>query len=309
MYIIRKKMQVRVALIGEDYMELRQLYHFKIVAETGVISIASELLFISQSALSQSIQKLEKELGFKLFDRTKNKIMLNSAGEIVLQHVNRILDEVENLREFADEYMNCPKKVRMATSIPACLRFFIPYFNAIDTEIQVSGLLMGNNQLEKGLQNDLFDFVIVAGHTFSDENIIQFPLFNDNLKIGVPAAHPFALRESIAFNELNNCKILTMAEHGSYFSKCINYLQKKNNVKLNLVKEEDYMVYYEQCKNTEFMTFASDLSLNYNKQENRKYISIIDEDATFECFFAYKSDCPSHMIPFIEKIRQIKNVI
>ena len=289
-------------------MQLNQLYQFKIVAETGVISTASELLFVSQSALSQSIQKLEKELGFKLFDRTKNKIMLNSAGEIVLEHVNCIWKEVENLKNFADEYMNKPLKIQMATSIPACLRFFVPYFNTLDTGAYVSGSLISNDQLEKGLINNLFDFIIIPEQSLN-ENIAQFCLFNDNLKIGVPLSHSFAQRESIAFHELVNCNILWRIENGTFFTETIYQLQKKNNIKLSLVLVEDYMLYLEQSKNTEYLTFASDLSLNYNKQENRKYIPILDKEATFKCSFAYRKNSSHFMLSFVEKIKALTEVI
>ena len=63
-------------------MELQQLKYFKAVAEIGKISDAAEMLFISAPALSTYISRLEKELGFALFDRTNNKIVHNQQGQI-----------------------------------------------------------------------------------------------------------------------------------------------------------------------------------------------------------------------------------
>ena len=63
-------------------MELQQLKYFKAVADIGKISEAAESLYVSAPALSTSISRLEKELGFPLFERTNNRITLNTQGHI-----------------------------------------------------------------------------------------------------------------------------------------------------------------------------------------------------------------------------------
>lgn len=73
-------------------MELMQLKYFKTVARTGKIAAAAQELFLSPPALSTSIARLEKELGTPLFDRTGNRIALNTQGEIFLRHVNEMFD-------------------------------------------------------------------------------------------------------------------------------------------------------------------------------------------------------------------------
>lgn len=76
-------------------MELQQLKYFKAAADIGKISEAAESLFVSAPALSTSISRLEKELGCSLFDRTNNRIILNTQGQIFLRHVNTIFDTLE----------------------------------------------------------------------------------------------------------------------------------------------------------------------------------------------------------------------
>ena len=76
-------------------MELIQLKYFKTVASIGKISEAAEALFISPSALSTSISRLEKELGVKLFDRTNNRILLNQQGQTFLKYVNQVFASLE----------------------------------------------------------------------------------------------------------------------------------------------------------------------------------------------------------------------
>ena len=71
-------------------MPFLRLNYFKVIAETLNISQAAQQLSISQSSLSQSLQRLETELGYPLFDRKGKRITLNSNGEILLKYVNQI---------------------------------------------------------------------------------------------------------------------------------------------------------------------------------------------------------------------------
>lgn len=80
-------------------MELQQLKYFKAVAGIGKISEAAEALFISAPALSTSISRLEKELGVKLFDRSSNRITLNTQGQIFLKHVNQIFANLDSAKQ------------------------------------------------------------------------------------------------------------------------------------------------------------------------------------------------------------------
>ena len=68
-----------------------ELYRvFKEVAEAGNITAAAQTLFISQSAVSQSIKTLEKKLEQPLFIRSTKKVQLTPAGKILLKHIERL---------------------------------------------------------------------------------------------------------------------------------------------------------------------------------------------------------------------------
>ena len=69
-------------------LELYKVFYY--VATTLSFSEASRQLFISQSAVSQSIKTLEKKLNHPLFIRSTKKVLLTPEGELLLQHVNRL---------------------------------------------------------------------------------------------------------------------------------------------------------------------------------------------------------------------------
>jgi DNA-binding transcriptional LysR family regulator len=80
-------------------MELSQLEVFLMVAREGRFSRAAEKLFRTQSAVSQTIRKLEEELGEPLFDRSSREGVLTDAGRTLQQYAEQLL----NLREDAQE--------------------------------------------------------------------------------------------------------------------------------------------------------------------------------------------------------------
>jgi DNA-binding transcriptional LysR family regulator len=80
-------------------MELRQLRAFVEVADSGHFRLAAERLKVTQPALTQRIQALERELGVQLLERNAREVRLVSAGAVLLPHARRLVQtEDEALR-------------------------------------------------------------------------------------------------------------------------------------------------------------------------------------------------------------------
>lgn len=80
-------------------MTLVQLRHFVVLAELGSYVQASAALYLTQPALSRSIQGLEDELGGRLFDRLGRRIALTPFGQEVLGRARRLVADAEALRQ------------------------------------------------------------------------------------------------------------------------------------------------------------------------------------------------------------------
>ena len=106
-------------------LELYKVFYY--VATTLSFSEASRQLFISQSAVSQSIKTLEKKLNHPLFIRSTKKVLLTPEGELLLQHVKpalQLLDEGESLLS-GDNLLK--GQLRIAASDTICRYFLIDY--------------------------------------------------------------------------------------------------------------------------------------------------------------------------------------
>ena len=78
-------------------MRIEQLTYFLEVAKTHSINKAAENLFVTQPGLSDSIKKMESELGLKLLNRSKTGVSLTESGKIVVQHAYTILEAYEDM--------------------------------------------------------------------------------------------------------------------------------------------------------------------------------------------------------------------
>lgn len=80
-----------------------RLFHYVVaVEECGTISSAARTLFLSQPALTKQIGKLESELGFQIFDRSKNPLGITEQGEIFLDFAGRYLELEKEFQQKLD---------------------------------------------------------------------------------------------------------------------------------------------------------------------------------------------------------------
>ena len=89
------------------------------VDEQKSISKAANNLYISKSALSESISQLEKELNLAIFQRSKKGVTTTPAGEKILEQIRVVLDDVEKISRSAF-------RPRRWSIIPAIKSWFFP---------------------------------------------------------------------------------------------------------------------------------------------------------------------------------------
>jgi len=85
-------------------MDLRQLRTFVTVADEGTVSKAASRLGIAQPALSRQIRDLEHDLGVKLFDRVRRRLVVTSEGQELLADCRNILGSTNLLKERAQSF-------------------------------------------------------------------------------------------------------------------------------------------------------------------------------------------------------------
>lgn len=121
-------------------LELYKVFYY--VATTLSFTEAARRLYLSQSAVSQSIKQLETKLGHPLFIRSMKKVQLTSEGEILLQHVKPAMRMLNDGEELLTNSASPMEQIRIAASDTICRYFLIDYFQRFhqehpDTRIQI----------------------------------------------------------------------------------------------------------------------------------------------------------------------------
>ena len=180
-------------------MELRQLTYFVTVAEELHFGRAAERLHIVQSAVSMQIQRLERELGAELFDRTPRRVRLTAAGERLLPEAREVLAATDRARAAVAP----PPGLRIGTStgLGAHLDRVLAAFarRAPDVPVELFSLPVAE-RLARVAGGRLDAAFVRAVEPLPGVRVL--PLWPDPLVAALPATHPLAGREEIGIEEL-----------------------------------------------------------------------------------------------------------
>ena len=172
-------------------MELLQLQYFKTIAECQHITKAANKLMISQPSLSNTLSRIEAELGVQLFDRQGRNIVLNQYGKIVLEHAHNILRELDNIRTEIDAMQQRQEKViTIASTDSMYLREWLPAFIRANPDLTIRHTVSTIEKIETDILNGVIDFGI-SSSVSENPSFEHYTLWEDEYVILTP--HPNSL--------------------------------------------------------------------------------------------------------------------
>src|SRR5580698_3980056 len=108
-------------------LDSRRLRAFSVLARTGSFTQTARELHVTQSGISHSMKALETEIGCRLLDRLGKKIVLTQAGEQLLHHSQKILQEMKTARETLEHLgKRGGGRLRIGASATACQNIIPP---------------------------------------------------------------------------------------------------------------------------------------------------------------------------------------
>ena len=142
--------------------ELYKVFYY--VATTLSFSEASKQLFISQSAVSQSIKALEKKLEQTLFIRSTKRVQLTPEGEILLRHVEPAMNLIRKGEAQLTDIASTGGQIRIGASDTICRYFLIPYLERFHKEFPNAHITVVNGtsiQCVDYLESGQVDLIII----------------------------------------------------------------------------------------------------------------------------------------------------
>jgi DNA-binding transcriptional LysR family regulator len=147
-------------------MNFRQLEIFRAVVVTGSASRASEILDITQPAVSRAIADLERQLGFSIFDRVRGRLVITPEGEMLFKEVvegfeafDRVRAAAVRIRDFGSGLINVASLSALgSTLVPRA----ISIFNKQNPKIAVSLQILASHAVRDLVADGQFDIGLVA---------------------------------------------------------------------------------------------------------------------------------------------------
>jgi DNA-binding transcriptional LysR family regulator len=188
-------------------MELRHLRYFLAVGEEQHYGRAARRLRVAQPALSRQIQDLEKEVGFKLFERLPRGVKLSTAGQLFLGDARRILQDVnEAVARAARVARGQSGTLRVGFTEMTSWRGVVPQsfrrFREMqpDAELQLQPL-PSLVQLE-AIRSGRLDAGFVFNMPKADPELNGLPVAMPRIELAVPRAHPLTKLKQVRLRDL-----------------------------------------------------------------------------------------------------------
>jgi DNA-binding transcriptional LysR family regulator len=197
-------------------VELRQLQYFAAVARHRNFTRAADELYVTQSALSQQVRRLEAELGLELLRRTTAGVELTPAGADLLRRADVIAAEVERARAEMDEHAGALRgvvRVAAAAADAGRLAEALAAFHRGHPGIRIALRQASATELATLLRTGSAD-VAVAALSEEPPGMVVTPLAEDPLVAIAAPDDPLARGEPIALGDLRGRPFI-VSEPGS----------------------------------------------------------------------------------------------
>jgi len=220
-------------------LDSRQLRAFAVLARTGSFTQTARELHLTQSGISHSVKALERDIGCRLLDRLGKKVMLTQAGEQLLHHSKKIMQEMATARETLGHLGKWGRgRLRLGASTTACQHILPPVLREFkesfpehaitiepgDTPAMVTALLHQRIDLALSLEAE------------REAQLAFHHLFTDELQFIVSAQHPWAQAGRVERAEIPRQNYIHYGRHPVTFRLIENYFRREQMV-LNSIIE------------------------------------------------------------------------
>lgn len=257
-----------------------ELYRiFKIVADEENLTKASEILHISQPAVTKHIKNLESELNVKLFKRSKYGMLLNENGKKLYLQIKDSIDVLEK----SEDIFNIHKEINLGVHVnmpnkiynSAILKFYESNQNSIINIHQESA---GN--MFSMLENQKID--LAFSKKYSDDiynsREIKFIKIGELHDVFIVNANSQYLNKNFSKKDLRNITIYTLKKFSSAYQNLIKELEYNKNDEINVVNV-NYTAMLELLKVRDIVTVITKEYVEEKLADNE--LHILDVGFTF----------------------------
>lgn len=213
-----------------------ELYHiFYVVALNGSISASTEILYISQPAITFQIKKLEEQLGVSLFTRTKKGVVLTEEGSVLFEYIKNAMDMIHSGENALSNLKNLDSGIiRIGASTTVCRNVLMSYLEKFHEkfpkiEIQIVNTL--SSSLLTELRNGNLDMLVLNLPMSENKDINIIPVLDvQDIFVGNKKYYDLT-KGKVNLNDLKNYPLIFQKLPSNTRAYLNSYL-KENNIDL-----------------------------------------------------------------------------
>lgn len=209
-------------------MTIQQLNYAIAITEAGSLNKASEILYVSQPSLTESVKELEKELGITIFIRSGRGVTLTPEGSDFILYARQVINDYRELVERFDSSKNFKKKFGVSTQhYSFAVKAFVELVKENDTSrYELAIRETRTQQVISDVSNLKSEIGIIYLSEFNKRAIgkllraadLEFhPLINCEAYVYLWSKHPLAKKKSISFEDLKEYPCLSFEQGDSSF--------------------------------------------------------------------------------------------
>ncbi|SDV47358.1 LysR family transcriptional regulator [Chitinasiproducens palmae] len=184
--------------------DLNDLQAFRALAEHGSFRHAADAVCISQPALSRRIDKLEKALGVKLFDRTTRRVTLTMTGRAFAPRAERLLDDLDDALIGITDAAPSRRGQLTVACVPSAAYYFMPrviaQYHQLYPNVRLKVLDTGANRVCAAVVSGEADLGLSFAGNLDEQ--VQFEwLVHEHYVAACRRDHPLAGRQEVSWSE------------------------------------------------------------------------------------------------------------
>ncbi len=220
-------------------MEIHQLRYVVAVARTGNFSRAAEQCHIAQPSISQQIQKLEDELGERLFDRSSRDGTLTEAGRLLHDYAQRLLTLAGEAQTAVQELQQMRRGRVIVGANEAAVHSLLPHierFAAQHPQVAVEVRRVPSRQIAEAVLDRSLDFGIITFHPAA-RGVQTIPLGADDIVLLTSPGHPLATKRRVTIEEVGRQVVIAHNDPSPTRDRVLRAYERRQtaiNIRLSL---------------------------------------------------------------------------
>ncbi|WP_295747257.1 LysR family transcriptional regulator [uncultured Limosilactobacillus sp.] len=281
----------------ENYL-LQELVTF---AQAGTLAKTAAKLHVTQPTVTRGMQKLEDELGVKLFERQPNKLELTKTGKLAAKKAATLLQANQQFMNEIRDFSQSQQVLNIACVAPGPQIVIRQAANQLPKKVKLDQQLLPTDQVATSLLNHQYS-MLITNHEIQTNLIESYYLGQEHLFVNLDQFMYLANQQTVTFTELRGLSFVVLNEIGPW-----KQVIQKHIPNAKFLYQAEYDALNELTKYTSFPFFTTNITspeVPYDTTDTVT-IPITDDAATMTFYAAYLKSQRKAIIPVAKKLVDI----